>query len=534
MSSTNLYLNALPAASYAWNLSKNSYLHMKCLRTAMAYVAGVFGLYKVTVADAKSYLKTFDQPDNSGTCSTKAGRSLYKQLTERDISIVPEDQIVVKTVQRPTHSSVVPTQPATPSNNDQTPPPKTKKKVTFALPDSTEPGTHAVNKVTPFQGDNETTSSNQSSAPITGSDPIRQMKAEDYSNSKAPVIQPKQQLNSAEIRQNIDRLLAGIDKEIDQIRIPGYLTDHDTLRNLLKKPFNQYREQLGSYVNPTANKLHEDLKQLTIMQRTMYAAVRSPNAADKLEDLPLKGIRNPTATHCYFISRCQYQIHNQIYRFFITSYGLLGEKALNIKALTPIELDNEMRKDGRFNRLSSEAKALNRQLSNGEQVTGLCMNKEDELKKYKEELSTQVIEKFRQKRTTEALKEVDIWYKFYNSHMSDKTTGPSQIPFNLGAYQSIDFPYSAFSIPRKLEFLPYDIAKNDLDKLKKPGQEIALCVNNTAHHHWALVKRKDGSFAELNDSYVTLRQFNNVGDLVKHYSKERIIKLACDSIKKDE
>ncbi len=44
MSSNNLYLNALPAASYAWNLSKNSYLPMKCLRTAIAYVAGAFGL----------------------------------------------------------------------------------------------------------------------------------------------------------------------------------------------------------------------------------------------------------------------------------------------------------------------------------------------------------------------------------------------------------------------------------------------------------------------------------------------------------
>ncbi|WP_067521980.1 hypothetical protein [Endozoicomonas ascidiicola] len=308
-------------------------------------------VYKVTVADAQNYLKAVDQTDNSGIYSTKAGRSLYKQLTERDISIVPEDQIVVKTVRRPTHSSVVPTQPSTPSNNDQTPLPKTEKKVSIDLPDSTESDTHRasgpsrksglprvipVNTVAPIQTNDAPTPSWQAAASKTEAEPVTQKKEQkkEVIDAKAPEqqapmihIQPTQSLSAPAIRQNIDRLLAGIDKEIDQIPIPTYINNHNKLRNILKTKFDLYRTQLNAYTNPTAEKLSEDFKKLQIMQRTMYAAVRSPKA--DLEELPFRGINNGRG-NCYHISTVQYEIHNQFYRFFITAYGLLGEASLSI------------------------------------------------------------------------------------------------------------------------------------------------------------------------------------------------------------
>ncbi|MGI2027357.1 hypothetical protein [Endozoicomonas acroporae] len=367
---------------------------------------------------------------------------------------------------------------------------------------------------------------------------------------------------SGNVQWQIQQFLDNIGAEIDLINIPGpddaFPWDPGTksrIRSALKNTFALYREQFksGQRCN-TTHKLQNDLDKLREMQRSMYHAARSPDA--KPEDLPLKGINN-REYDCLPISQNQCEIHNQNYLFFVTAYQLIGEDALcpethpipneeieekrkiqkglrNLrKELTDLEslirqtaIDNQekretiedlKRKDPAAYKTEIDKKAesafLNELLLSGH---------EKDLAKLKDKLHREEerIKDMESKDRAKAINLANDWSSFYKYQLSTKQTDNRTRDLPEKFKDHIDrgntFPASLFGIPRELH-VNYDIIpKSSMAKVLQQNW-TAVCVDQNAKHFCTLVKRTDGSIAELNDSCVNPKRFPNVQAMIAYF-----------------
>ncbi|MGB0360533.1 MAG: hypothetical protein ACPGEF_03880 [Endozoicomonas sp.] len=587
----NIYLNAKPAASYSWNLSKNSSGPIKYLKTVIAYAAGALGLYKVTVTDAQNYLFTVDTQNDSGTYNTKAGKDLFKQLEQREISVLPQNQVVGQT-NRVSKDSVDGGILASGRRNTVKPHP-VKQPVSYDFPDMVEPAPY-IRPTLPIPAVKKpVTNRAEQQPPITGNKPEtaipastkkagsqsnkgigsdsaatgklqlapKSLKPKARERKNTPIIQSVQPLGVPVIRQAIDQLLAGIDHEIDQITIPDFLSNHNELRTSLKSPFEKYRKQLKSYTNPTAEVLNNDLNHLQIMQRTMYAAVRSPQAYEKLEELPCKGIVNGLM-NCYYISRTQNEIHNQFYMFYVFSYGLLGKKSLSAMKYrnTDDEFQEELKKSPQrlklYNRYNLADRTLNKECKNRfpgdepfdddytfwpdgtlrtpgsrivETPAQFLHDNEEAYEQMKRDVQSDIRECMVNKQAPIA----QIWYQFYLQYRSKNHAGPLNLPYahETDGSKYKRFPCEVFDIPYQLYSHPAQVEsdKPTLENLKTTVNEVAFCIDHISYHHWALVKRKDGSIWVLDDMAVS-RKYDDIDAMINDFSEyNHNYHLLCES-----
>ncbi|MGB0360446.1 MAG: hypothetical protein ACPGEF_03440, partial [Endozoicomonas sp.] len=274
-------LTAQEAVSFSWNHNADRFIPIRCLKSAIALFAGALGLYVVTPVEARAYLNQHIAKD------TLAGRVLYRRLIDRNIAVTP----VTPKINHPQQDQ----DSLTPAQSKKEPVASNSKTVS-SVTHKTQPG-HS--EVLPK---------------IANTITVLASKGLNKPRESAQVL-----------RQRIETLLGGIDAEIDQINIPGYLENHDKLRESIKHRFTLYREQLKNYNTPTAKQLQKDLNRLQIMQKTMHTALHSPNATR--EELPCKGIVNP-GLQCSYIAIIQCAFHNQYFIFYIIAADLIGAKAL--------------------------------------------------------------------------------------------------------------------------------------------------------------------------------------------------------------
>ncbi|WP_067521976.1 hypothetical protein [Endozoicomonas ascidiicola] len=456
----NVSLSAQVAASFSWNINVDRFVPIRLFCTATAFFAGVLGLYKVEIAEANGYLR------QHGNTTTLAGQFLFKTLHSRQITTAP----VAPVVHQPNHQVNKPQDGAVSTNSGNAP--ETRKRplnhdpaieLEQRKPERIEHPTITADSA------RQDKKSLPTSAPINAPQPDKPTQPDSGARKDLPqkikknavfptTIRPLPAVH--DLRHKIAELLDGIDTEIDNITIPDYLENHDKLRESVKSRFALYRTQLQNYINPTAKQLHDDLTLLQTMQKTMSAALRSPNTLT--EELPFKGIVNP-GLQCSYISQIQCQIHNQFFVFYVMAFGLLRQQSLTLK--NP----------------DSPAK--------------------------------------------EELDKANRWYKFYQQHLSSDTTTPTSLPYPNVKGKELDnsFPQSLFNIPVELSANPYGVYYDEaFQKLKAPGADIAFTVDKVnpspvGGHHWALVRRKDGSITELNDRIVQDNRFKNLDKLIADF-----------------
>ncbi|WP_422462243.1 hypothetical protein [Endozoicomonas sp. ALB115] len=367
---------------------------------------------------------------------------------------------------------------------------------------------------------------------------------------------------SGKVQWQIQQFLDNIDAEIDLINIPGpdnaSRWDPETksrIRSALKNTFALYREQFksGQWCN-TTQKLQNDLDKLKEMQRSMYHAARSPDA--KPEDLPLKGIKNRDYD-CLPISQNQCEIHNQNYLFFVTAYQLIGEDALcpethpipneeieekrkiqnsliNLRKeradleslIRQTAIDNKEKRATIEDLKKEDPEAHKKKIK--EKAESIFLNElllpghEEDLAKLQDKLHREEerIKDIESKERAKAINLAKDWSSFYKYQLSTKQTDnrTRHLPekFNNPIDRGNTFPSWLFGIPNELH-VNYDIIpKSSMAKVLQQNW-TAVCVDQNAKHFCTLVKRTDGSIAELNDSCVNPKRFPNVQAMIAYF-----------------
>lgn len=373
------------------------------------------------------------------------------------------------------------------------------------------------------------------------------------------------QRSSGEVQSQIQQFLDNIDDEIDRMNIPGTddfmgYGEKSRIRNALKNKFALYREQFNSNQRGnTTQTLQGDLALLKEMQRSMYHAARSPDAIPV--DLPLKGILN-NYYNCLPISQNQCEIHNQNYLFFVTAYQLIGEDALCLDSMDETTSTPDKETEEKLKNLRDKLQYLENQIkhipfdnekkrliiegfkkkdpvafkSEIERREQSVFENELRLPGYKEELAALKDElhqeetkiktaedKVKSEQREKAIEKANKWSSFYKHQLStrqnDDYNRKLPEPFKDCRHRGNDFPISLFGIPMELHVKYGWMPKSSIAKALQQNW-TAMYADMNGDHFYTLVKRADGSIAEINDSNVTEKRFPNVQAMIAYFTKE--------------